>query len=592
LDSEIATMRLGLKRRFVAFVSAIIITFGVVQTVLSVRAQNGLLRHELEDRGKLLTTVIAANATGGLAATDVRELRNLLSEARGQENVLDAVAFDEDGRVLTDGTLSNPRRHMSISEVALRHASGSEALLVEFDSDSMTVTKPLRLGGRVLGGVRLRYSLASLAEEQASLARRAAMVGAIFALLGVLAAALLAEAVTRPLNEVIRGTRALSEGKPAPRLAVRTGDEVGELAEAFNEMTRKLRDTTVSRDYLDRVIETMGECLVVTDSDGTITRVNSAVCSLSGVGEDELLGQNCRDLFRAPQGHMSLLDALGPDGSAHGLETELLARGGEGVPVMISVGAMEENVGRARNYVVVAADIGERLRSEQQKDEFVTMIHHEVRAPLTAVRGAIGLLEGGVAGELGERGQELVKIALRNSERMGRLVNDILASRKLDSGRMEFRFEEVEMMPLIEQAIDSTSAYATAHKVRFELEEGVPRAMVRVDTDRMIQVLTNVLSNAVRFSADHDVVTVRASRYDQMLRVAVSDAGPGIPDDFRDHVFEAFAQGEHKDWRHRSGTGLGMSISKGIVEELGGAISFETELGAGTTFLIDIPESV
>ena len=585
-------MRLGLKGRLVVFVSAFIITFGVVLTALSVRAQNERLRHELEDRGKLLTTVIAANTTDALAMLDVRELRNMISEARDQENVLDAVAFDEEGRVLTDGTVVNSRRHMLISEAAFRHVSGSKSLLVEFDADSMTVTKPLHLGGQVLGGVRLRYSLSGLAEDQASLARRTATVGAIFALLGVLAAALLAEAVTRPLNEVIQATRALSEGKPVPRLAVRTADEVGELAEAFNEMTRKLRDTTVSRDYLDRVLETMGECLVVTGPDGTITRVNSAVCNLSGVGEDELLGQNCRDLFRAPHGHVSLLDALGPDGSAQGLETELLARGGEAVPVMISVGAMEENVRRSRSYVVVAADIGERLRHEQQKDEFVTMVHHEVRAPLTAVRGAIGLLEGGVAGELGERGQELVKIALRNSERMGRLVNDILASRKLDSGRMEFHFEKVEMMPLIEQAIDSTSAYAANHKVRFELEEGVPGVMVRVDPDRMMQVLTNVLSNAVRFSPIDDVVTVQASRRDQMLRVAVSDAGPGIPEDFRDHVFEAFARGEHEDWRHRSGTGLGMSISKGIIEELGGTITFETELGAGTTFLIDIPESV
>ena len=584
-------VRLGLKGRFVVFVSAIIVAFGVVLTALSVRAQNERLRHELEDRGKLLTTLIAANTTDALAMLEVRELRRMISEARDQENVLDVVTFDEDGRVLTDGTLANPRRHLLISEAALRHVSGSEALLVEFDGDAMTVTKPAHLGGRLLGGVRLRYSLASLAEDQASLARRTAMVGAIFALLGMLAAALLAEAVTRPLNEVIQATRALSKGEPAPRLPVRTADEVGELAEAFNEMTRKLRDTTVSRDYLDRVLETMGECLVVTGPDGTITRVNPAACRLSGVGEDELLGQNCRDLFRAPQGHVSLLDALGPDGSAHGLETELLARGGETVPVMVSVGAMEESAGRARSYVVAAADIGERLRNEQQKDEFVTMVHHEVRAPLTAVRGAIGLLEGGVAGELGERGQELVEIALRNSERMGRLVNDILASRKLDSGRMEFHYEEVEMMPLVEQAIDSTSAYAAKLEVRFELDEGVPGAMVRVDPDRMIQVLTNVLSNAVRFSAADDVVTVRASRHDELLRVAVSDAGPGISEDFRDHVFEAFARGEHDDWRHRSGTGLGMSISKGIIEELGGTISFETELGVGTTFLIDIPES-
>jgi PAS domain S-box-containing protein len=584
-------VRLGLRGRFIAFVSAIVIAFGVVLTALSVRAQNERLRHELEDRGKLLTSVIAANATDELAMLEVNELRRMMAEARDQEHVLDAVVFDEDGRVLTDGTFVNPQRHHLIPEAALQHVMGSEALLVEFAGDAMTVTKPVHLGGRLLGGVRLRYSLASLAGDQASLARRTATVGAVFALLGVLAAALLTEAVTRPLKEVIRATRAVSDGEPAPLLPVRTADEIGELAEAFNEMTRKLRETTVSRDSLDRVLETMGECLVVTDLDGTITRVNSAVCRLAGVDEEELLGQNCRDLFRAPKGHVSLLDALGPEGSAAGLETELLARGGEAIPLMVSVGAMEARPGRVKSYVVVAADISERLRHEQQKDEFVTMIHHEVRAPLTAVRGAIGLLKGGVAGELDERGQELVEIALRNSERMERLVNDILASRKLDSGRMEFHFEEVELMSLIEQAVDSTRAYASQYQVGIELTEVVSGAMVRVDPDRMIQVLTNVLSNAIRFSPEGDVVVVEAKRNGNMLRVAVSDSGPGIAEDFRDRVFEAFARGEHEAWRHRSGTGLGMNISKGIIEELGGAITFETEIDAGTTFFIDLPEA-
>jgi len=115
--------------------------------------------------------------------------------------------------------------------------------------------------------------------------------------------------------------------------------------------------------------------------------------------------------------------------------------------------------------------------------------------------------------------------------------------------------------------------------------------MVRADADRMIQVLTNVLSNAIRFSAEGDSVTVRTERNESMLRVAISDNGPGIAEEFRDRVFEAFARGKHEAWRHRSGTGLGMSISKGIIEELGGSITFETEIDAGTTFFIEIPES-
>lgn len=584
-------MRIGLRGRFIAFVSAIVIAFGVVLTALAVRVQNDRLRHELEERGKLLTTVVTNHATDPLALLDVSQLRQVIDETLGQENVLGAVIFDEDGRVLTDGRVENPSRHQLIDEAARKHVAVSDASLVEFSGDVMTVTKPVYLGDRLLGGVRLSYSRAGLAEDQAILARRTALVGAVFAVLGVLAAALLTEAVTRPLKEVIEATRAVSEGKPVPTLQVRTADEVGELAAAFNEMTRRLRETTVSRDYLDRVLETMGECLVVTRRDGTIARANNAACALADASEEELVGRHCSDLFRAPEGFASLLHTLNPEGSVHGLETELLTSTGEEFPVLVSIAAMDESPGSRRGYVIVAADISERLRNERQREEFVTMIHHEVRTPLTAVRGAIGLLDGGVAGDLGETGRELVANALRNSKRMERLVNDILISRKLDSGHLSFHLQEVELMPVVEQAIEATSEYGNQHDIRFDLDETAPGARVLVDPDRMIQVLTNVLSNAVRFSTAGDVVMVRVRRHNGLLRVAVADSGPGISEEFRDQVFEPFARADEAGWRHRSGTGLGMSISKAIIEELGGAISFDTEVGVGTTFHIDIPDS-
>ena len=146
-------------------------------------------------------------------------------------------------------------------------------------------------------------------------------------------------------------------------------------------------------------------------------------------------------------------------------------------------------------------------------------------------------------------------------------------------------------MPVVEQAIEATSAYGDEHDIRFDLDETAPGARVQVDPDRLIQVLTNVLSNSVRFSAAGDVVKVRVSRLSGLLRVAVADSGPGISEEFRDQVFEPFARADEAGWRHRSGTGLGMSISKAIIEELGGAISFDTGVGVGTTFHIDIPET-
>jgi signal transduction histidine kinase len=271
------------------------------------------------------------------------------------------------------------------------------------------------------------------------------------------------------------------------------------------------------------------------------------------------------------------------------VETILQTSAGASIPVLISVAALASRGDRPRGFVIVAADLSERLRVEQQKDEFVTMIHHEVRAPLTAVRGAIGLLSGGVAGELSDSARELVDIAHRNSERMERLVSDIMSARKLDSGRLDFHLTEVKPMDLVKEAVEATAAYGQKYGVRFIVEGDFGDVTVRVDPDRLIQVLTNVLSNAVRFSPSGGVVSLTASVSPAMARVAVSDRGPGIAEEFRDQVFEKFARADDGSWRHRSGTGLGMSISKGIMEELGGSISFETASGVGTTFFVDIP---
>lgn len=582
-------VHLGLRGRFIACITAIVITFGLALTALAVRLQNERLRHELEERGKLLGAVVAANSKDALAHLEVSELRRLLAEARNQEYVIDAVVYDDEGRVLTDGTFENPRRHEFGNEAIRRHLLSSEDLLVDFSGDVMAVTKPIHLGGRNLGGVTLMYSLAGLAEDQASFTRRTALVGSVFALAGVLLAVVMAGAVTRPLREVTAATRALSAGETVPLLQVRTTDEVGELADAFNIMTRKLKETTVSRDELDLILEKMGECLVVTAVDGNIVRVNRATCRLSGAAEPDLLGKNIRRLFRAPSGYPSLLQVASSGESVQGLETDLMTVSGDSVPVLVSVAPLVRAGSKSKGYVVLAADLSERLRIEQQKDEFVTMVHHEVRAPLTAVRGAIGLLSGGVAGELGDSARELVDIAFRNSERMERLVSDILAARKLDTGHMDFQLEVMSPGSLVEQAVEATSAYAKKFDVGFEFEADLGDVTIRVDPDRFIQVLTNVLSNAVRYSSPGDIVRVVARWIDDLVRISVEDHGPGITDDFKDRVFEKFARADDGSWRHRSGTGLGMSISKAIMEELGGSIHFETTAGVGTTFFVDTP---
>ncbi|QSQ21631.1 GAF domain-containing sensor histidine kinase [Pyxidicoccus parkwayensis] len=233
----------------------------------------------------------------------------------------------------------------------------------------------------------------------------------------------------------------------------------------------------------------------------------------------------------------------------------------------------------------------EAIEEQQRlKNEFVSTVSHELRTPLTSIRGSLGLLAGGVAGPLSEPVAEMVGIAHKNSDRLIRLINDILDLDKMEAGKLDLHLETAELAPLLLHAADAHRGYASEYGVRVEVELEAPGARARVDADRLAQVLANLLSNALKFSPRGEAVTLRLVRRDGALRVSVQDRGPGVPDGFRARIFQKFAQADGSDTRRRGGTGLGLSIARSLVERLGGALDFSSAPGAGTTFWFDLPE--
>jgi signal transduction histidine kinase len=230
----------------------------------------------------------------------------------------------------------------------------------------------------------------------------------------------------------------------------------------------------------------------------------------------------------------------------------------------------------------------EGRRLEQLKDELISIISHEVRTPLTSIHGALNLLKFGLGGELNEQGRQLLDVAYRNSQRLVRMVTDILDLQKIESGAMTFNFRPIELPAFLAQAIEASRAYAGQFGVRLEMGTAPGGACVRADADRLMQVMDNLLSNAAKFSPPEGVVTVGMERADGRLRISVQDRGSGIPEEFRSRIFERFAQADTAG--ARSGCGLGLSISKAIVEQLGGRLDFESAVGHGTTFFFDLPE--
>jgi len=246
--------------------------------------------------------------------------------------------------------------------------------------------------------------------------------------------------------------------------------------------------------------------------------------------------------------------------------------------------------GKVIGFYTLANDVTELKRIDRMKSEFVSTVSHELRTPLTSIRGSLGLISGGVAGQLPDAVKTLVGIAKSNCERLIRLINDILDIEKIESGKMTLDLQVLELKPLLEQALAANEGYGTSKNVTLTLDFPDEELMVRADGDRLTQVVTNLLSNAMKFSPENGVVEIHVARNGTSVRVEVRDHGPGIPEEFRKRIFQKFSQADSSDTRQKGGTGLGLNISRAIVERLGGTIGFETRTGEGTTFYFELPE--
>jgi PAS domain S-box-containing protein len=240
--------------------------------------------------------------------------------------------------------------------------------------------------------------------------------------------------------------------------------------------------------------------------------------------------------------------------------------------------------------MIIVRDITDRKNMERMKNEFVSTVSHELRTPLTSILGSLGLIAGGVVGDIPLKVQTMIDIAYTNSERLVRLINDILDIEKIEAGKMAFNLQPVDLGLLVEHTLAANRAYGQQFKVTFVLECATADLWVNVDSDRLIQALTNLLSNAAKFSPPSDTVLIQVTRHAGAARVAISDHGPGIAESFRDRLFQKFAQADASDTRQKGGTGLGLNITKAIVENLGGRIDYAPNQDGGTTFFLDLPE--
>jgi signal transduction histidine kinase len=271
------------------------------------------------------------------------------------------------------------------------------------------------------------------------------------------------------------------------------------------------------------------------------------------------------------------------------VEARYVRKTGQPVWTLTRASIIRDDEGNPTSVISQVEDIRQRKEMERMKDEFISVVSHELRTPLTAIRGSLGLIAGALSHELSAKIRPLVEIAHKNSERLIVLINDILDIDKIASGKMEFNVQRENLATLVEHAVLDNASYAERFGTAFRAKDIDPDLWVDVDQNRFAQVMANLMSNAAKFSPEGSAVEISAIRSGDHARVTVRDFGEGIPEEFRSRIFERFEQADSSAARSRGGTGLGLYISKQIMDRLNGEMGFETEDHVGTAFWIELP---
>ncbi len=405
------------------------------------------------------------------------------------------------------------------------------------------------------------------------------------------AAAWAATELTGPLLRMTRSVREASHSGDVPDLPVGRDDEIGELAVAFQSLAQNL---TGSEAQIRAIFGNVVDGVFTVDEAGAIQSYNSSSERMFGFPFEDVIGQDIGllmpdEIFTQYDRRLNEARESGAEDTI-GVTCEVVGNRQDGSVFPMEVSVSKVDAGGQIMFVGIVRDITERKQMDTIKSEFVSTVNHELRTPLTSIQAALGILQKMLQGKVGPKEERLLDISLEGTQRLGLLVNDILDVEKIAAGKMEFYPETCEMVGLVTDIVERHQSLAEKYRVIFRLDTQIPNAHCRVDPSRFNQALVNLLSNAAKFSPEGEPVGIEiAEQADNRIRISVSDTGPGIPAAFRNKIFQRFAQADSSATRSTGGSGLGLNITKTIIETLDGEISFESVEGQGTTFTIVLP---
>ncbi|MBQ4901139.1 cell wall metabolism sensor histidine kinase WalK [Paenibacillus sp. Marseille-P2973] len=551
---------------------------------------------ELQERAELLSVLAAQNlgVTGDSAEESLENLRVLVNNLFNI-NGAEIQVLDASGKVLTTSKPSHAdyvgtKNTQTVVNRALQGIRDNEEYIIDEDNiRKKVVAKPVVNDGKIVGAIYIAASMNELYDTMERINN--IFISGILLALGLTAVlgVILAHTITSPIKELTRRATAVAEGEFHQKMPVLGNDEIGQLSKAFNYMTSRLRDALAQneeeKEKLASILTNMSDGVIATDDTGTVILMNRRASEMLRINGELDGGTDIISLLHLTPEEREILK----QGTMHSTILENETPEGDTFLIRVTFTPIHRREIGIVGTIAVLQDVTEQEQLEASRREFVANVSHELRTPLTTIKSYTEALEDG-AMEDPELGPKFASVIQNQTERMIRLVTDLLHLSRLDSKEAQLRKQPVSVMEMLEEVTDRFSFQMQEKGIKptFFVGNGVGSAWV--DRDQIDQVLDNLISNAMKYTPEGGTIAIEARLNDDgALAISVQDDGIGIPKKDLDRIFERFYRVDKARSRNMGGTGLGLSIAREIVKAHGGTISLQSDFGKGTKVTFMLP---
>lgn len=544
---------------------------------------------------------LEANNTEDNEVDPVQEINSLLADFSGN-GITDLQVVNDDLVVVgtSDSTQQNIIGQLS-DDVDLRQALFTESTVPRQVIDPVTNNRRWKVvepvfsdadDGQFLGAILMESNIESVYAQISQITWIFLQSSAVAIIQSLVLANMVSRALTKPIKEMQIQTRQIADGDYSGTLKVYGEDELGQLAGLINDLSDDVAEAQESIDAerrrLNSVLTHMTDGVVATDRRGKIIIINDMAQTMLGRTDEEAIGENLLSVLNVEE-EITLRTILEKQDDVLVNASE----GGVATLLRASFSLIQRESGFISGIVCVLHDVTEQERIDEERKQFVSNVSHELRTPLTSMRSYIEALADG-AWEDPELAPRFLEVTQNETDRMIRMIQDLLHLSRIDSGKSSLELEIVDITEMLDHVLNRFdmlihSAEYETRNYRIHKELLREAIFVEVDPDRMIQVLDNIMNNAIKYSPDGGTITGRMQKTDDAVIISISDEGMGIPKADLNKIFTRFYRVDRARSRAMGGSGLGLAISKEVVEQHGGRIWAESKEGKGTTFYLSLP---